>query len=126
MITDLNDLELILGQYEPGLILVGPLLRFSIGGYRCFYIAANGSKVYKTIGLGIIENKSDAESQRADIIAILKSHFTEILAFDNHCEMAHAVNTRWPNEETAKILASATLLTEPEIRLCRSGRQHRR
>src|ERR1700674_4290288 len=114
MITDLRDLEPLLGQYDPGLLLVGPVLSFSIGGYRYFYIAANGSKVYETIGLGVFENEADAETKRADIIAMLKSRFTEILTFDTHREMAHAANSRWPNEETAQALASATLLMEPE------------
>ena len=45
MITDLRDLEPLLGQYDPGLILVGPVLSLSISGYRYFNIAANGSKV---------------------------------------------------------------------------------
>ena len=114
MITDPSDLELLLGQYEPGLILVGPLLSYSIGGYRYFYIAANGSKVYETIGLGVFENEAGAESKRADIIAILKGRFAEILTFDDHFEMTQAANTRWPNEETAQALASATLFMEPE------------
>src|SRR5580704_4381428 len=97
MITNPSDLEPLLGQYEPGLILVGPLLSYSIGGYRYFYIAANGSKVYETVGLGVFENEADAEAKRADIIATLKSRFTEVLTFDTHREMAHAANTRWPN-----------------------------
>src|ERR1700688_873958 len=114
MITDLRDLEPLLGQCDPGLILVGPVFSFSSGGYRYFYIAANGSKVYETIGLGYFENKADAEGQRANIIAILKSHFTDMQIFASHCEMAHAANTRWPNEETAQALALATLITELE------------
>ena len=115
MITDLRDLEPLLGQYDPGLILVGPVLSFSIGGYRYFFVAANGSQVYQAIGLGHFENEADAESLRADIIAIVKTLFTEMLSFDNHYEMAHAANTRWPNEETAKVLASATLLTSGAV-----------
>jgi hypothetical protein len=114
MITDLRDLEPLLGQYDPGLLLVGPVLSFSIGGYRYFYIAANGSKVYETIGLGYFENEADAESQRANIVAILKGRFTDMQIFASHCEMAQAANTRWPNEETDQVLALAALLTEPE------------
>jgi len=116
MITDLRDLEPLLGQYDPGLILVGPVLSFS-GGYRYFYIAANGSQVYEAIGLGYFENEADAESQRANIIEIVKSRFTEMLSFDSHWEMAHGANTRWSNEETAKVLASAKLfeINEPEL-----------
>jgi Sel1 repeat len=114
MITDLRDLEPLLGQYDPGLLLVGPVLSFSVGGYRYFYIAANGSKVYETIGLGYFENEADAESQRANIVAILKSRFTNMQIFASHWEMAQAANTRWPNEETDQVLALAALLTEPE------------
>ena len=117
MITDLRDLDPLLGQYDPGLILVGPVLSFSIGDYRYFYIAANGSQVYEAIGLGYFENEADVESQRANIIEIVKSRFTEMLSFDSHWEMAHAVNARWSNEETAKVLALAKLfeIKEPEL-----------
>jgi hypothetical protein len=112
MITDLRDLERLLGQYDRRLILVGPVLGFSIDDYRYFYVAASGSKVYETIGLGVFENEADAENQRANIIAILKDCFEEMLIFDSHLEMAHAADTRWSNEETAKVLALASLLTE--------------
>src|ERR1700733_2537740 len=117
MITDLRDLEPLLGQYYPGLILVGPVLSFAIGGYRYFYIAANGRQVYEAIGLGYFEDEADAEFQRANIVEIAKSRFTEMLSFDSHWEMAHEANTRWPNEETAKVLASAKLfeIEEPEL-----------
>ena len=112
MITDLRDLERLLGQYDRRLILVGPVFGFSIDDYRYFYVAASGSKVYETIGLGVFENEADAENQRANIIAILKSCFEEMLIFDSHLKMVQAADARWPNEETAKVLALASLLTE--------------
>src|SRR6516165_3450739 len=114
MITDLNNLEPLLGQYELGLILVGPVLSFSIGGHRYFHVTANGSKMYETIGLGTFDNEVDAKTQRDNIIAILKGRFAKMQIFDSHYDMARAVNDRWPNEETARILAFAALLTEPE------------
>jgi len=107
MITDLKDLEPRLGQYDPGLILIGPVLSLSMSDYRYFHIAANGNKVYEAIGLGFFENEADAESQRADIIEILKSRFREMLACGSHYEMACAVSARWPNEETNRALADA-------------------
>ena len=56
MINDLIDVEPLLGQHDPGMILVGPLLSLSISSsYRYFYIAGNGSKVYETISLGFVE-----------------------------------------------------------------------
>ena len=110
----LRDLEPLLGQYDPGLGLVGPVLSLPISGYCYVYIAANGSKVYEAVGLGFFEDEADAEIQRASIIAILKSRFKEMLTFGSHYEMARAVNTRWPNDETAKVLASATPATKPE------------
>jgi len=114
MITDLCDLDPVLGQYDPGLILVGPVLSLPISGYSYFCIAANGSKVYEAIGLGFSDNEADAESQRANIIAILKSRFKEMLTFGSHYEMACAVNARWPNEETVNALAAATPATKLE------------
>ena len=120
MITELSDLEPLLGRYEPGVILVGPVLGFSMGDYRYFYVAGSGSKVYETIGLGVFENGAEVESQRANIIAILKSRFKEILTFGSHYAMARAANARWPNEETAQALALATFWTESEP--CASAR----
>ena len=114
MITDLRDLERLLGQYERGLILAGPVLGFSSDDYRYFYVAASGGKIYEAIGLGVFDNEADAENQRANIIAILKNCFGEMLIFGNHLEMARAAEARWPNEETAKVLALASLLTEHE------------
>jgi hypothetical protein len=113
MIRDLSDLEPLLGQYDPGLILVGPVLSLPSSGYNYLYIAANGRKVYEAIGLGFFENEADAEIQRASIVAILESRFKEMLTFGSHCEMVRAVNTRWPNDEMVKVLASATPAAKP-------------
>jgi hypothetical protein len=109
MITDLIDVEPVLDQHDPGMILVGPLLsRSPNSGYRYFYIAGNGSKVYETISL-FVEVETNAQTQRADFVEKLKSRFAEVLTFGSHLEMAHAVHTRWPNWETAKFLAFAEL-----------------
>jgi hypothetical protein len=109
MITDLIDVEPVLDQHDPGMILVGPLLSRSLNsGYRYFYIAGNGSKVYETISL-FVEVETNAQTQRADFIEKLKSRFAEVLTFGSHLEMAQAVHTRWPNWETAKFLAFAEL-----------------
>ncbi len=114
MLRDLRDLEPLLGQYDPGLGFIGPVLSLPSSGYCYVYIAANGSKVYEAVCLGFFEDEADAEIQRASIIAILKSRFKEMLTFGSHYEMARAVHTRWPNDETAKVLASATPATKPE------------
>ena len=63
MITHTIDVESFLGQYDPGMILVGPLLSLSMSSsYRYFYVAGNGSKVYETISLGFVE----VETKRTD------------------------------------------------------------
>jgi hypothetical protein len=114
MITDLIDVEPLLGQHDPGMILIGPLLSLSIKSqHRYFYIADNGSKVYETIGLGFVEVETNAQTQRADFIEKLESRFAEVLTFGNHLEMAHAVHTRCPNAETARFLAFAELEAKP-------------
>ena len=114
MINDLIDVEPLLGQHDPGMILVGPLLSPSINSRnRYFYIAVNGSKVYETINLGFVEVEADAQTQRADFIKKLESRFAEVLTFGSQLEMAHAVHTRWPNEETAKFLAFAEREVKP-------------
>ncbi len=113
MIRDLSDLEPLLGRYDSGLVLVGPVLSLPTSGYCYLYIAASGSKVYEAIGLGFFEDEADTEIQRASIIAILKSRFKEMLTFGSHYEMARVANTRWPNDETVKVLASATPATKP-------------
>ena len=112
MITHTLDVEPLLGRYEPGIILVGPLLSLSMSASsRYFYVAGagNGDKVYQTISLGFVEFETDAQKQRADFIEKLESRFAEVSTFGSHLELARAVHTRWPNEETAKLLAFAEL-----------------
>ena len=110
MITHTIDVESLLGRYEPGMILVGPLLSLSMtASSRCFYVAGNGGKVYETMSLGFVEFEADALTQRADFIERLESRFAEVLTFGSHLELARAAHTRWPNEETAKILTFAEL-----------------
>jgi hypothetical protein len=112
----LVDVEPLRGQHDSGLILVGPLLSLSINsGYRYFYIAGNGSKVYETISLGFVEVETNAQTQRAEFIEKLESRFAEVLIFDSLLEIAHAVHTRWPKEETAKFLAFAKLEAKPQM-----------
>src|SRR5580704_14642785 len=114
MITDLIDVEPVLDQHDPGMILVGPLLSRSLNsGYRYFYIAGIGSKVYETISL-FVEVEADAQTQRADFIEKLETRFAEVLTFGSHLEMAHAAHTRWPNKETAKFLTFAELEAKPK------------
>ena len=114
MITDLIDVEPFLGQHDPGMILVGPLLSHSLNsGYRYFYIAGSGSKIYETISL-FVEVETNAQTQRADFIEKLESRFAEVLTFGSHLEMARAVHTRWPNKETTKFLAFAQLEAKPK------------
>jgi hypothetical protein len=108
MITGMNELEPILGQYDPGMILVGPLLSLSMSStYRYFYLAGNGNKVCETVALGFVEDESNAQTQRADVVEKLKSRFEEVVTFGSHLEMARAVHTHWPNKETATFLALA-------------------
>ena len=115
MITELTDLEAVIGQYDSGMILIGPLQSLSISStFRYFYIAGNGSRVYQAMGLGFVDVEMDAQSQRADIIEKLKDRFAEVTSFGSHLEMAQAVHMRWPNDETARILASAAREAKPE------------
>ena len=110
MITDLVDLEPLVGQYDPGPIFVGPLLSHSKSSrFHYFYIAGNGNKVYETIELGFVDVKSTAQTQRADLVVKLESRFTKVLTFGSLPEMAQAVHARWPNVETARFLAFAEL-----------------
>jgi hypothetical protein len=110
MITDLVDLEPLVGQYDPGMILVGPLLSHSKSSrFHYFYIAGNGDKVYETIDVGFVDVESTAQTQRADLIVKLESRFTEVLTFGSLPEMAQVVHARWPNVETARFLAFAEL-----------------
>jgi hypothetical protein len=105
MITDLIDVESFLGQHDPGMIMIGPVL--SLPNSRSyFYVAGNGSKVYETI---FVEVDANAGKQRTDFIEKLQSRFAEVLTFGSHLEMAHEVHARWPNEETATFLAVAEL-----------------
>lgn len=111
------DLEPLVGQYDPGMILVGPLLRpWSGFGYYYFQIAGHGRHIYQSIDLGIVEAEAEAQRQRAEAVDILQSRFAGVISFGSRLEMAHAVYERWPNRETAKILAlaakSAALPTE--------------
>ncbi len=115
MSTNFIDVEQRLGQYDPGVIFVGPLLSLSKNSrYRYFYIAGNGSKVYENISLGFIENETNAQTQRADFIEKLTSRFAEVLSYDSAVEMAHAVHARWPSVETARFLAFAGLEAKSE------------
>ena len=115
MITDLIGLEPLLDQYDPGTILVGPLLSLSLSStFRYFYIGGNGSKVYQSIGLGFVEAEIDAERQREDVVGTLKNRFVEVITFGSHLEMARAMHTRWPNEETVRDLGSAALTAKSE------------
>src|ERR1700686_4304672 len=110
MITDTIDLEPLVGQYDPGMIFVGPLVSHSINSrYHYFYIAGNGSKVYETICLSSAEVEANGQTQRADFVVKLESRFAEVLTFDSLLEMARAVHVRWPNVETARFLAFAEL-----------------
>lgn len=108
MITEINDFEQLLTQYESDRVLVGPLMSLPINAsYRYFYLAGNGSKVYQSIGLGFLENESHGQKQRADIIQKLRARFAVLVLFDSHTEMARAVHTHWPTEETARVLTAA-------------------
>ncbi len=110
MIIDMTDLEPALEQYDSAIILVGPLLSLSINSnLRYLYLAGNGAKVYNPLGLGFIDNVSDAEQKRADIIDKLKARFAEVVTFGDHAEMARAVDGRWPSEEAARVLTSVEL-----------------
>jgi hypothetical protein len=115
MITDMVDLEPLIGRYDSGLILVGPLLSHSKNSrFHYFYIAGNGNKVYQTINLGLVDVESKAQTQRADLVVKLESRFTKVLAFGSLPEMAQAAHLRWPNAETARFLAFAELEAKVE------------
>jgi hypothetical protein len=115
MITDMVDLDPLVGQYDPGIILVGPLLSHSKNSrYHYFYIAGDGSKIFETIKLGFVEVETIARTQRANFVGKLESRFSEVLVFGGLLELAHAVHARWPNVETARFLAFAELEGESE------------
>lgn len=111
MINDPTDLEPLLAQYDPGMVLVGPLLNLSINSsFRFFYIAGNGSKkIYESISLGFVEVEADAQSQRADIVARLENRFGEVQVLGSQLELAETAQALWPNEETVRFLATAAL-----------------
>ena len=80
MITHTIEVEQLLGQYDPGMILVGPLLSLSMSSsFRYFYVAGNGSRVYETISLGFVEFEASAQTQRADFIGKLNKRFAEVV-----------------------------------------------
>jgi hypothetical protein len=115
MINDLTDLKPLLSRYDAGRILVGPLLSLSINSnFRHFYVAGKGSKIYASIGLGVVEAESTAQKQRADLVEKLQSHFGEVKTFDSPLEMARLAQTLWPNEETARVLAVAEREAKPQ------------
>jgi hypothetical protein len=123
VVTEVSDLEPLLGRFDPGLILVGPLVftyrYFDIAGNESnifqpdlivvgplsFDIAGNGSKVYQIVNLGFGKVETNASGQHAKFIEKLESRFAEVMTFGSQLEMANAVHERWPNEETAKVLA---------------------
>ena len=111
MINDPTDLEPLLAQYDPGTVLVGPLLNLSINSsFRFFYIAGNGSKkIYELISLGFVEVEADAQSQRADIVARLENRFGEVQVLGSQLELAETAQALWPNAATARFLATAAL-----------------
>src|SRR5271166_3882454 len=116
MINDLTDLEPVLGQYDTEKILIGPLLNLSINSsFRFFYIAGKGSKIYESVALGFVDVESDAQRQRADIVAQMQSRFGEVKILDNQLELAREAHTFWPNEETARFLATAALESKLQI-----------
>ena len=123
MVTEVSDLEPLLGRFDPGLILIGPLVftyrYFDIAGNESkifqpdliivgplsFDIAGNGSKVYEIVDLGFGKVEPNASGQRAKFIEKLESRFADVMTFGSQLEMANAVHEHWPNEETAKVLA---------------------
>ena len=110
MINDLTDLEPLLAQYDPGKVLIGPLLNLSINSsFRFFYIAGNGPKIYESISVGFVELETDAQKQRADIVATLESRFGEVQILGSQLELAQAVHSLWPNEETTRFLGTSAL-----------------
>ena len=115
MIADTVDLDQLVGQYDPGMILVGPLLSHSKNSrYHYFYIAGNGSKIFETIILGFVKIETIARTQRANFVEKLESRFSEVLVFGGLLEMAQAVHARWPNAETTGFLAFAELGAKSE------------
>ena len=115
MITNMVDLDPLVGQYDPGMILVGPLLSHSKNSrHHYFHIAGDGIKIFETINLGIAEVESIARTQRANYVGKLEDRFSEVLVFGGLLELAQAVHARWPNAETARFLAFAELEAKSE------------
>jgi hypothetical protein len=116
MITEDIDLDQVLDLYDAGeVILVGPLLRLSISKYRYFFVASQGSKICESVGVGFAESEDDAQKQYEDIVKKLENRFAETVTFGDHVEMARAVHSRWPNEETIKFLANAEAIARTAI-----------
>ena len=114
MIHDLTNLELLLHQYDPEKVLVGPLLNlWTDSSFRVFNIAGKGGKIHETIGLGFVELEIDAQRRRADIVAVLESSFGEVQIFDSQLEIAQMAHTLWANDETARFLATVTRESKP-------------
>ncbi len=114
MIHDLTDLEALLHQYDPEKVLVGPLLNlWTNSSFRFFDIAGKGGKIHETIGLGFFELENDARRRRADIVAVLESRFGEVQIFDSQLEIAQNAHTLWPNDETARFLATVSWESKP-------------
>src|SRR5215470_15728279 len=110
MINDLADLEPVLDQYDTEKILIGPLLNLSINSsFRFFYIAGKGSKIYESVALGFVDVESDAQRQRADIVAQMQKRFGAVKLLDNQLELAREAHNLWSTEETARFLATAAL-----------------
>jgi hypothetical protein len=114
MIQDLTNLELLLHQYDPEKVLVGPLLNlWTDSSFRVFNIAGKGGKIHETIGLGFVELEIDAQRRRADIVVVLESSFGEVQIFDSQLEIAQMAHTLWANDETARFLATVTRESKP-------------
>jgi hypothetical protein len=111
MINDLIELESLLGQYDPGRILVGPLLSLSLNSnFRYFYIAGQASKVYESIGLGFVERETEAQGKREALItANLRSRFEVVEIVDDQLKLARTVHSLWPNDETMRFLVAVAL-----------------
>ena len=109
MINDLTDLEPLLGQYDAGEMLVGPLSLSLNSNFRYFEIAGNGNKVYETIALGFNEAETDAQRQREGVVEKLKSRFDKVTILGSHLELAETAHRLWPNQETIRALVAASL-----------------
>jgi hypothetical protein len=115
MINDPTDFEPVLGHYDPEKVLVGPVLHLSPKSNFRFlyiagkYIAGKGGKIFDSVGLGFVNEETDAQNRRTDIVARLERHFGEVKILDSELELAREAYALWPNEETARFLATAAL-----------------